>query len=88
MTNRNAVILTGFVREYEDTYSAFRKNILTSDDVDVFIATWNQRGIKKLTKREVVLTDGTKREIAFKDNLDNSLIDVDDIKEKYKTEWS
>lgn len=87
MIDRNAVIITGFVRDYENTVSSFHKNLMTSDDVDVFIATWDQRGIKAIRPRTVTLTDGTLREIAFKDNVDFSLIDVDDLKDNYHTDF-
>ncbi len=80
---RNAVIITGYMRDYEKTLSEFKKNILTSDKCDVFIATWQYRGVKKMRSRDVKLTDGSTRRIAFKERKDETLIDVDHIKECY-----
>ena len=65
---RNAVIITGYMRDYEKTLSEFKKNILTSDKCDVFIATWQYRGVKKMRSRDVKLTDGSTRRIAFKES--------------------
>ena len=80
---RNAVILTGYMRNYEDTIDKFRKNLLTDDSVDVFIATWNYRGVKKVNSRVEILTDNTPRRMAFKEPADDSKIDEADIIEKY-----
>tara|TARA_X000001388_G_C2234635_1_gene124752 strand:+ start:6453 stop:7253 length:801 start_codon:yes stop_codon:yes gene_type:complete len=83
MKKRNAVILTGFMRNYEKTVGNFHKNLITSDDVDVFIATWNYRGVKKPIKTNVLLTDGETRKILIKDRADDSEVSFEDIDNKY-----
>lgn len=80
---RNAIIITGYMRDYEKTLDKFKKNVLTSDKCDVFIATWQYRGVKKMETRDVELSDGTTRKIRFKARKDDSLIDVEHIKDCY-----
>jgi hypothetical protein len=79
---RNAVILTGFMRNYEHTVENLKASMI-DDSVDIFIAAWDYRGVKKLNKRIIKLTDGTERSIMLKDCENNSKINVDDIIERY-----
>jgi hypothetical protein len=36
-----AILLTGFVRTYEESYALLKKNILDKFDCDIFISSWN-----------------------------------------------
>ncbi len=47
MNNRHAVILTGFMRNYDTTLKSYFKNIIGDNkQVDLFIATWDYVGTK------------------------------------------
>ena len=81
---RNAIILTGFLRNYEETVKDLKKNLRTSDDIDLFITTWNFIGIKKINKKEIILSDGSKRLVAIKDKLDESKVNQVKVKDLYK----
>lgn len=81
MKKRNAIILTGFMRDYENTVPHFYEN-LADENTDLFIATWDKKGIKVINKKEVLLTDGTKREIAFKDCNDQK-VNIKNISQAY-----
>ena len=66
MNNRHAVILTGFMRNYDTTLQSFFKNIIADNkQVDLFIATWDYVGTK-IMKKKIELTDGEKRDIIIK----------------------
>jgi len=85
MDKRNAVILTGFAREYQFCFSDFLENLITSDNVDVFIATWNYVGVKAeyVSEQTITLTNNKPRDVKLKVSVDDSQIDIDDIREKY-----
>ena len=83
MSNRHAVILTGFMRDYNKTINDYYKNIINdSNNVDLFIATWDYVGIKIMHSEIIELTDGEMREIKNK-GMNNDKINIKDIK-KYK----
>ena len=79
---KNAIIITGFLRTYEDTVTDLKNNLRTNEDVDLFISTWNFLGIKKLIKKDIELTDGSIRKALIKDR-DNTEIDPQKIKKAY-----
>ena len=85
MDKRNAVILTGFARRYRFCFSDFLENLITSDNVDVFIATWNYVGVKAkyVSEQTITLSNNKTKNVKLKVSADDSQIDIDDIREKY-----
>ena len=72
------------MRNYEETVKDLKKNLRTSDDIDLFITTWNFLGIKKINKKEIILSDGSKRIVSIKDKLDESKVKLLKVKDLYK----
>lgn len=83
MNNRHAVILTGFMRNYDTTLQSYFKNIIADNkQVDLFIATWDYVGTKIMKIKKIELTDGEKRDVTIKD-MNNDKINVEDIQNKF-----
>ena len=82
MKKRNAIILTGFMRDFENNIKSFREN-LEDENTDLFIATWDKRGIKKLETKFITLTDGTTRELGNWKGCDDSIVKREHIENTY-----
>ena len=52
---KNAIILTCFLRNYEETFEDLKYNLRNSDEIDLFISTWNFLVIKKINKEKLAL---------------------------------
>tara|TARA_B100000886_G_scaffold340451_1_gene310096 strand:- start:8286 stop:9764 length:1479 start_codon:yes stop_codon:yes gene_type:complete len=71
------------LRNYEKTVDDLKNNLRNSDEIDLFISTWNFLGIKKINKKEITLTDGSRRIVSIKDKLDETEINYQKIKNLY-----
>jgi len=81
---RNAVLLAGFMRDYNKTIEDYKKNIIgENDNVDLFIVTWDKIGLKIMETKKITLTNGNQKEITTKDTNDEK-INEDDIIKKYE----
>ena len=50
---KNAIILIGFLRNYEETFEDLKYNLRNSNEIDLFIYTWNFLCIKKINKEKL-----------------------------------
>jgi hypothetical protein len=82
METRNAILLSGFARDYKKTIEKFKKNLRTNENVDLFICFWDEKGIKKKAKHPTIKkNDGQPLVMKIYDSAD--FIDVEKIKEDY-----
>ena len=79
---RNAILLSGFCRDFESTVFDFKKNLQNQENVDVFICFWDQVGNKTLTKHpDIVKSNGD--ELVIK-NYSRETIDLERIQQVYQ----
>lgn len=74
-----AVLICGHMRTYQKTYDSLYNNVLEPHTPDVFIATWETMG----TWRPEVNAEGKSAKYHGTVNLEDTLIDIVDIKAKY-----
>jgi len=82
METRNAILLSGFTRDYKKTINKFKKNLRTNEKVDLYICFWDEKGIKKKVKHPTIKkNDGSC--LVMKAWDPTVFIDVEKIKEDY-----
>ena len=79
---RNAILLSGFCREFEKSVGQFQKNLQNQENVDVFICFWDQVGNKTLEKHPSIVKS-TGDNLVIK-NYSRDAIDLKKIKNAYR----
>jgi hypothetical protein len=82
MKKRNAILLSGFARNYQDTLSDFRKNLRNSEDVDLFACFWDFEGSRKKGHHKTIKkNDGSAQVICL--DKDNGYLNVEKLTSDY-----
>ena len=80
---RNAILIAGFARDYENYLHKFKKNLLTTENVDVFGCFWNYRGVRSFEKHKSITKVTGQKLTICNDKKENSLLNLKKIKEDY-----
>ena len=81
---RNAILVSGFVRDYEKTLDDFNKNLRNRSDVDLFMCLWNYQGVRKFVKdtNRPVKKDGNYQTICL--DKDNGSLNLEKVVKDYR----
>ena len=82
MSNRHAILLSGFARDYEKTIDLFRKNLRYQNKVDLFICFWDYHGVRKFSEdSSIVKKDGSHQVVCL--DRDDGMLRFDKVVEDY-----
>tara|TARA_A100001015_G_C15035490_1_gene735976 strand:+ start:818 stop:1612 length:795 start_codon:yes stop_codon:yes gene_type:complete len=81
---KNAVLLAGFMRDYNKTVQEYHNNIINNNsNIDLFIVTWDKVGIKLNEEKKIKLTNTDEKIIVKTKDCNDDKINGNDVKNKY-----